>query len=504
MLISAHSAWHNLCAPLRLPRPRLFIAEDGENLRGRISSIGRSALSRAHRAPSVANPALLLSGGARTAGRSDIAGTVDERHYLATHPDVRAAVDQGHLQSGTEHYIISGYFERRAVKFPRTQWGCMNSFDPHEIVATGDFMSERRDVLSILWAITKGCNYRCSYCVYTRELKHTQFSSRDDLLGAAQTIARMGRPGYQLTLYGGEPTQHPHFLDLLEYLPASASPISLRMYTNGSRSTRFFDKVMFVTHNIYFGVIFSFHPEYTKFEQFIRNVELTACGGMSVGISFMFVPAFREQSRRHMEEFLALRSKVPFFVSINYPYTPSGEMGGGCSVEDFAWINESRQAFDQLGMPDHLRTPFYTRLMSKIALERCGKRVWLEPQDSLLSLAEMRTPSYKDYFCCGGTNVLFIEEDGAVRGGVCDASPPMGNIFRDSEIAFVQSMRPVRCSQATCASIENIPLPKFRSKSEAEACTTDFRSRAKAYLYRAEAARLRSNHRSTAAADRDE
>jgi hypothetical protein len=351
-------------------------------------------------------------------------------------------------------------------------------------------LSERRDTLSILWAITKGCNYRCSYCVYTKELKHTEFSSRDDLLRAARTIVRLGRPGYQLTLYGGEPTQHPYFMDLLAYLAGSTASLSLRMYTNGSRSTQFFQKMMATAERTYFGVIFSLHPEFAKFAQFRRNVELTAAGGMSIGVSFMFVPAFREQARRYMDELLALRARVPFFVSINYPYTPSGAMGGGCSAEDIAWIAESRQAFDQLPMPGHLRTPFYTRLMSKVAIERDGRRVWLDPRDSLQSLTLMKTPSYKDYFCCGGTNVLFIEEDGAVRGGVCDASPPMGNMFRDSEIALVQNMRPVRCSQAACASIENIPLPKFRSKAEAEACTAEFRNRAKASLYRAEAARL--------------
>ena len=49
----------------------------------------------------------------------DFSGTIDERHYLTAHPDVRAAVDQGRLQSATRHYIISGYFERRAVRFQR-------------------------------------------------------------------------------------------------------------------------------------------------------------------------------------------------------------------------------------------------------------------------------------------------------------------------------------------------------------------------------------------------
>lgn len=367
----------------------------------------------------------------------------------------------------------------------------MNIFQADEVVSTGDHLSERRDTLSILWAITKGCNFRCSYCVYTKELRFTEFSSRDELLKAARTIVRLGRPEYQVTLYGGEPTQHPHFMDLLEYLTASGVPLSLRMYTNGSRSTQFFEKMMTTAGETYFGVIFSFHPEYAKFSQFIRNVELTAGGGMSVGISFMFVPARREQARQNMGEILALRAKVPFFISINYPYTPSGAMGGGCTAEDIAWIEESRRAFDVLPVPQHLRTPFYTRLMCRISVERDGRRILLDPEDSLQSLTQMKTPSYTGYYCCGGTNVLFIEEDGAIRGGVCDASAPMGNIFHDSEIALVQRMRPVRCAQTACASIENIPLPKFRSPTEAEACTAEFRSRAKTYLYRAEAARLR-------------
>src|SRR3954449_6537779 len=64
--------------------------------------------------------------------------------------------------------------------------------------------------------------------------------------------------------------------------------------------------------------------------------------------------------------------------------------------------------------------------------------------------------------CVSGANVLFIEEDGAVRGGVCDKCQPMGNIFTDPEIAILQKMNIVRCTATGCNSIENIPLPKFR------------------------------------------
>ena len=43
-------------------------------------------------------------------------GAVDEEHYLASHPDVRAAIERGATRCGTDHYVLQGYFERRAVR----------------------------------------------------------------------------------------------------------------------------------------------------------------------------------------------------------------------------------------------------------------------------------------------------------------------------------------------------------------------------------------------------
>lgn len=47
----------------------------------------------------------------------DISGEVDEAHYLDKHKDVKAAIEQGRLRSGTQHYLRQGYFERREVRF---------------------------------------------------------------------------------------------------------------------------------------------------------------------------------------------------------------------------------------------------------------------------------------------------------------------------------------------------------------------------------------------------
>jgi hypothetical protein len=60
----------------------------------------------------------------------------DETYYLSKYPDVRAAVNNGTLQSGEDHYILTGYFEDR---FPR-----------RIIVDEGYYLSENRDVAEAL------------------------------------------------------------------------------------------------------------------------------------------------------------------------------------------------------------------------------------------------------------------------------------------------------------------------------------------------------------------
>jgi hypothetical protein len=181
---------------------------------------------------------------------------------------------------------------------------------------------------------------------------------------------------------------------------------------------------------------------------------------------------------------------VPFFFGINYPYTITGEMGTGCTDDDIAWVEGVRRAFAAMEMPGHLRDPVFTRIVSSIARDHNGRREELPREESLKLLKEMHTPSFYGYFCCSGANVMFVEEDGAARGGVCDKSRFLGNLFTDSDTRIAQNMGVVRCTAAACSSIENIPLPKFRDQKEADACMAGFRARAKKYLYRAEAARL--------------
>ncbi len=366
----------------------------------------------------------------------------------------------------------------------------MAKLEVRDIVATGDFLSGHRDTLSVLWTITNGCTYRCSYCFYSKDNKLSSFSNKSDLLRAARTLLRLGRPGYQITLYGGEPTYHPHFQDLVEYLAASQAPISLRVITNGSRSPDFFERLTSSTPVDHLGLIFSLHAEFAKFSKFKRLIEVTSSSGAAVGISVMYDARTSAITRRYLLDLLVLRMRYPFFVTINLPYDETGALGPGCTREDLETVAAFRRRFAQIPIPSHLHSPFFTRIQSDVIVQREGRREAVPRRDTLQLLAEAYTPSYREFYCCAGANVIFVHEDGSTIGGVCSNSRYIGNLMRDSETSIIRNMRVVCCDAVACSSIENIPLPKFRNRAEADACMDAFKQRAAAYLYRAEASRI--------------
>jgi hypothetical protein len=49
-------------------------------------------------------------------GEFTIDGAIDEARYLRKYADVAQAVEQGMLQTATEHFIRQGYFERREAQ----------------------------------------------------------------------------------------------------------------------------------------------------------------------------------------------------------------------------------------------------------------------------------------------------------------------------------------------------------------------------------------------------
>jgi hypothetical protein len=359
----------------------------------------------------------------------------------------------------------------------------MDDFSMDDIVCNGDFLPESRDTLSILWSITSGCDYRCYYCLAPKS-DFGKFSSKDELIKTASKILLLNRPGYQFTLYGGEPTYHPHLLDLIRFLGDTDAPVSLRIFTNGNRHLGFFEKMVNFVKAKPFGFILSIHLEYADINHILQVLEIVAGAGIYVGVNLMFVADHSERGRQFGEALLNLRSKAPFAMSYCFPFTDEGIMGVGLTEDDRQWCHKSTQEFNGFPLPDYYKSPYFTRIRSNIVVEHNGERAMLPPDESLKLLAKPEVPPYKGFYCCGGTNVIFVDEKSNIYSSVCECSKVIGNAINDPLSRLATNMEIVVCGTEGCKSIENIPLPKFRNKVEAEVCLEQYKERGKAYLDR--------------------
>jgi hypothetical protein len=68
---------------------------------------------------------------------------VDEEWYLSSYPDVRAAVEQGHVPSGESHYRLHGYREGRLPVRPNVDetWYLLRYPDVREAIRRGQVKS---------------------------------------------------------------------------------------------------------------------------------------------------------------------------------------------------------------------------------------------------------------------------------------------------------------------------------------------------------------------------
>ena len=93
-------------------------------------------------------------------------------------------------------------------------------FDDIQLVGTKTMMHSK--MFTISWLLGRFCNYKCSYCwPYARSDKKDHRPT-ELCLNTIDEIKRQARANgfnsFNWSLSGGEPTFHPGYLDILQYL----------------------------------------------------------------------------------------------------------------------------------------------------------------------------------------------------------------------------------------------------------------------------------------------
>lgn len=103
-------------------------------------------------------------------------------------------------------------------------WSLQNVHDIHE------YLVDDRKTEDIILEITSYCNQKCLHCFVGDELNQGMMAFSQVIRVIDDALAHDIR---KLTLSGGEPTLHPQFIDILQYLLATNAEVTI--LTNGQR-----------------------------------------------------------------------------------------------------------------------------------------------------------------------------------------------------------------------------------------------------------------------------
>jgi MoaA/NifB/PqqE/SkfB family radical SAM enzyme len=121
----------------------------------------------------------------------------------------------------------------------------------------------------VLWDLGRKCNYDCSYCwssVHNKDAKHKPL---DILISTIDKIISKWANDKPIrwNFGGGEPTLHPNFMDVLEYLKFKKQWVLVT--TNGSRPDKYWKEAAQYVNSINLSV----HFEYAEEEKVLKNIK---------------------------------------------------------------------------------------------------------------------------------------------------------------------------------------------------------------------------------------
>ena len=121
-------------------------------------------------------------------------------------------------------------------------------------------------LFNVQWDLGRRCNYDCSYCWPTSHNKTDQWVPVEVLKKVVDNIERQYHGLMQFNFAGGEPTLHPDFIELCEYIAVDGHVIHVQ--TNGTMNVKRARELSLVAE-----ISISVHFEFAKFDKLINNIE---------------------------------------------------------------------------------------------------------------------------------------------------------------------------------------------------------------------------------------
>ena len=354
-----------------------------------------------------------------------------------------------------------------------------------ELVRVGQRTMLYKDLFTVSWLLGRFCNYRCSYCwPYARSDKKDHRPTELCLL-TIDEIKRQARErnfnSFHFSLSGGEPTFHPGYIDILNYLNNDADNTnytSVHMTTNMSRSLRWFEEEYCPAVSKFHraSITASLHTEHVdtpeKMQDFADKLILCQKHDVQVTINMVMVPEWFERDFDNALFFhnqginVTLKPQSdPTASRVVDGYTPEmlKRLHNGMPQRAFTENKSSQSKIVVRPEPRFYKTPdpIYQDAQSKIPqhfqveFRDNEHKIWYMDQAERFNAFNFN--KFKGWECSSGYRGIIIREpDGSIKRSYSCGDAPLGNI----ETGFQLFDGPKPCISESCVSSADSKIPK--------------------------------------------
>ena len=173
----------------------------------------------------------------------------------------------------------------------------------NDLVRVGQRTMLYKDIFTVSWLLGRYCNYRCSYCWPYARSDTKDHRPTELCLLTIDEIKNQARErnfnSFHFSLSGGEPTFHPGYIDILNYLNddvGSTNYTSVHMTSNISRPLKWFEDEYCPAVSKFHraSITASLHTEHVntpeKMQEFADKLVLCQEYDVQVTINMVMVP----------------------------------------------------------------------------------------------------------------------------------------------------------------------------------------------------------------------
>lgn len=345
-----------------------------------------------------------------------------------------------------------------------------------DIVSFGTRNMLYRDLFTVSWLLGRYCNYRCSYCWPYARSDTKDHRPTELCLLTIDEIKRQARENgfnsFHFSLSGGEPTFHPGYLDIMQYLADdvhNTNYTSVHMTSNCSRPMSWFEQyVKYAAPFHRASITASLHTEHLNNRQKMQNFadKLILCQqhDVQVTINMVMVPEWFDRDWNNALFFHA--------QGINVTLKPQSDptasrVVDGYTTEQLATLHNGmpQQGFtavkrvtDNRPKVKPIQSTGYDQPL-EIEMKDSQGKVWYMDQAERFNAFNFN--NFKGWECNSGYQSIIIREpDGSIKRSYSCQDAPLGNI----ETGFKLFDAPTACISSNCVSSADSKIPKRNIK----------------------------------------